>query len=324
MCARRARSRFLRHKVDTVLAALRLSTGQPRRQGAAQHPRHASRATSCSRSASSGCRNGPRASSIWRRGRACACSRASTASTGSCRSLVYVPRDRYTSQVRERIGALLAQAYDGRVVRLLSLLSTEGPLVRVQFIVGRYAGRDAQGRCRRAGAQHRRHRAHLGGPPGRCHRARLATEVARRLAGANTARPSRPATPRPSRRSGRWRTSSASSGLGPTCRVAIDFYREADAPAHRIHAAVYRFGAPMRLSERVPVLENLGFSAIDERSYHITPRFADGAARRHAARHGAGDGRRRRRSISSARQAARGAASSPSSAATPTTTASTA
>ena len=58
--------------------------------------------------------------------------------------------------------------------------------------------------------------------------------------------------------------------------MAIDFYREADSPAHRIHAAVYRFGAPIRLSERVPILENLGFSAIDERSYHILPRFPDG------------------------------------------------
>src|SRR4029079_15749019 len=41
-------------------------------------------------------------------------------------------------------------------------------------------------------------------------------------------------------------------------------------------AAVYSLGAPIRLSERVPVLENLGFAAIDERSYHIRPRFPDG------------------------------------------------
>ena len=47
------------------------------------------------------------------------------------------------------------------------------------------------------------------------------------------------------------------------------------APAGRLHAAVYRFGEPIALSERVPVLENLGFRAIDERSYHLKPRFAD-------------------------------------------------
>src|SRR5262249_10186751 len=63
--------------------------------------------------------------------------------------------------------------------------------------------------------------------------------------------------------------------IGPERPVAIEFYREAGAPANRIHAAVYRFGTPIRLSERVPVLENLGFSVIDERSYRITPRFAD-------------------------------------------------
>ena len=37
--------------------------------------------------------------------------------------LVYVPRDRYTSMVRERIGELLAETYDGRVVGVLSRIS---------------------------------------------------------------------------------------------------------------------------------------------------------------------------------------------------------
>ncbi len=39
---------------------------------------------------------------------------------------------------------------------------------------------------------------------------------------------------------------------------------------------MYRFGEPISLSERVPVLENLGFRAIDERSYQINPRLAGG------------------------------------------------
>ena len=65
--------------------------------------------------------------------------------------------------------------------------------------------------------------------------------------------------------------------LGPDQPVVIDFHREPGAPPSRIHAAVYSLGAPIPLSQRVPVLENLGFSAIDERSYHIRPRFADGA-----------------------------------------------
>ena len=147
--------------------------------------------------------------------------------------------------------------------------------MRVQFIVGRYGGETPQVDVGRARARDRRDRAHLGGPAGRCHRragaeraeallAKYGTRLLGRLRGDLSGR-ARAA-----------RTSSASSGSGREQPVAIDFYREPDAPPSRIHAAVYRFGAPIRLSERVPVLENLGFSAIDERSYHIRPRFADG------------------------------------------------
>ena len=38
-----------------------------------------------------------------------------------------------------------------------------------------------------------------------------------------------------------------------------------------MHAAIYRFDAPIPLSDRVPILENLGFSVIDERTYRISP-----------------------------------------------------
>ena len=65
--------------------------------------------------------------------------------------------------------------------------------------------------------------------------------------------------------------------LGPDQPVVIDFHGEPGAPAQpHSRRRLFARGAD-RLSERVPVLENLGFSAIDERSYHIRPRFADGA-----------------------------------------------
>src|SRR5262249_39789793 len=59
-------------------------------------------------------------------------------------ALVYVPRDRYNSGVRERIGALLSEAYRGRVVAYFPYFPVEGPLVRVQFIIGRYSGATPQ------------------------------------------------------------------------------------------------------------------------------------------------------------------------------------
>src|ERR1700716_246098 len=49
--------------------------------------------------------------------------------------LVYVPRDRYHSGVRQAIGQYLADAYKGRVSAFHPFFP-EGPLVRVHFIIG--------------------------------------------------------------------------------------------------------------------------------------------------------------------------------------------
>ena len=53
--------------------------------------------------------------------------------------LVYIPRDRYDSQIRAKIGDYLATAFKGRV-RAFYPFFPEGPMVRVHFIIGRYEG----------------------------------------------------------------------------------------------------------------------------------------------------------------------------------------
>ena len=55
--------------------------------------------------------------------------------------LVYVPRERYDSQIRAKIGAYLANAFIGRVSAFYPYLSGRRPLVRVHFIIGRSGGR---------------------------------------------------------------------------------------------------------------------------------------------------------------------------------------
>ena len=54
--------------------------------------------------------------------------------------LVFVPRERYDSHIRVKIGAYLARAFIGRVSAFYPYLSGEGPLVRVHFIIGRSGG----------------------------------------------------------------------------------------------------------------------------------------------------------------------------------------
>ena len=53
--------------------------------------------------------------------------------------LVYVPRDRYDSRIRALIGDYLAATYKG-VVRAFYPFFPEGPLVRVQFVIGHGEG----------------------------------------------------------------------------------------------------------------------------------------------------------------------------------------
>src|SRR5262245_26166217 len=186
--------------------------------------------------------------------------------------LVYAPRDRYNSTARERIGALLADAYKGRVVAFYPYFA-DGPLVRVQFIIGRYEGATPQvqvadlerGIAEIARTWEDRLAEALGALGAR------AQALIARYGAAFSA--------------GYAETFSAERALhdierierlGAQMPVAIDFYHEAGAPAGRLRAAIYRFGGPISLSERVPVLENLGFRAIDERSYQVHPRFPEG------------------------------------------------
>jgi glutamate dehydrogenase len=186
--------------------------------------------------------------------------------------LLYVPRDRYNTRVRERIAALLCQTYDGRVAAFHPYFP-EGPLVRVQFIIARFAGvtpqadvaelerriveivRTWEDRLADAIAAQGERAQALQGKYGAAFSAGYAETFPAERALEDIKRIER---------------------LGTRHPVVIDFYRVPAMAANRVHAAVYSLGAPIPLSQRVPVLENLGFSAIDERSYHILPRFPEG------------------------------------------------
>ena len=53
--------------------------------------------------------------------------------------------------------------------------------------------------------------------------------------------------------------------------VGIDFYRRLGEPETSASLKVWSAGRPIPLSERVPVLENMGFKVVDERTYRIDP-----------------------------------------------------
>ena len=57
--------------------------------------------------------------------------------------------------------------------------------------------------------------------------------------------------------------------------LALSLYRPLEAPLGALRAKVYRAGAPLALSEILPLFENLGVDVADERPYAISPRDRD-------------------------------------------------
>jgi glutamate dehydrogenase len=58
--------------------------------------------------------------------------------------------------------------------------------------------------------------------------------------------------------------------------LAMSLYRPVEAPEDRVRFKLYRHGAPVTLSEVLPLLEHMGLEVIDQRPYGIVP--AEGAS----------------------------------------------
>ncbi len=178
--------------------------------------------------------------------------------------LVYVPKDRYDSAVRRRIGDYLAQVYQGRVSAAYPAY-LEGPLARTHFIIGRDEG--ATPIVSRTEIE-----------------AGIAAIVRTWADDLRAAAVGDPAAEKLIRKHG--------DSFGPGYREAFDvrsaiedmeiidrltperprlvnLYRRAGDDASRAALKVFSHGAAVTLSERVPLLEGLGFRVVSERTYRL-------------------------------------------------------
>jgi glutamate dehydrogenase len=186
--------------------------------------------------------------------------------------LVYIPRDRYDSAIRARIGAYLAASYKGRV-RAFYPFFPEGPMVRVHFIIGRYEGEtplvDRAVLDRAVEAIVRTWTDGLDDALAIAHHPAAARALLARY---------REAFPIDYREVYPAAAAVADIGLVEALTaehpLGVDFYREPGAPATSTGLKVFSHSRPIPLSERVPVLENMGFRVVDERTYHIAPQDA--------------------------------------------------
>ncbi|MFD2249611.1 glutamate dehydrogenase [Pseudochelatococcus lubricantis] len=191
--------------------------------------------------------------------------------------LVYVPKDRYNTDTRAQIGAFLTRLYQGRLSATYPSYPA-GPLARIHYIIGRDDGdtpvidrttleagiasliRTWGDSLREALSRH------VGGARGR----QLAVTYGEAFGGAYREAFSGEAV---------IDDIAGIEALAPEHPRAVKFYRREGDPEMRVGLKVFSRGAPTPLSERVPLLEKLGFRVVNERTYRVVPRGAEPEAR---------------------------------------------
>ena len=184
--------------------------------------------------------------------------------------LVYIPRDRYSGQIRAAIGNCLVAAFKGRLSAFHPFFA-EGPLVRVHYIIGRDEGetpnpdralleREVEAIVRSWTDGLRE--ALLGGADAGRSRALFARYAeAFPLDYCEVYSPAMAVA-----------DIAVIEALTPERPLGVELYRAPGAGAQSAGLKVLSHSRPIPLSERVPVLENMGFRVVDERTYHIAPK----------------------------------------------------
>ena len=187
--------------------------------------------------------------------------------------LVFAPRERYDSSIRLAIGNYLANAYHGRISAFYPFFP-EGPLVRVHFIVARVGG-DAPN-PNRTTLEHAIEEIVRTWGDGLAQALTLVHEPTKV---AQLMRRYREAFPVGYREAYSPQTALGDirqiETLSPIRPLGADFYSRGDGDKACAGLKVWSREQPIALSERVPVLENMGFRVVDERTYRIEPGGAE-------------------------------------------------
>ncbi len=171
-------------------------------------------------------------------------------------AIIFVPREEYNSYVREKIGDYLSRVYDGHISAYYPAFP-EGAVARVHFIVGRTEGktpRIAQDKLEEAvsdiAARWIDHFVALSEPGA------PVLEVDQAYQEAFT----------PEEAIGDMPDIMGAAKGEP---VRIEFYQQEGQSADTLSLKIFHRDGHLPLSRRVPLLENLGFNVISERTFDI-------------------------------------------------------
>jgi glutamate dehydrogenase len=191
--------------------------------------------------------------------------------------LVYLPKDRYDTTARRRVGDFLAGIFGGRNSASYPAYP-EGPLARIHYIIGRDEGHTPaveqetleQGIAAIVRTWGDSLRDALGERIGGARARALGTRYADAFSGAYREAFGAEAA---------LRDLDILEKLSDARPRAVDLYRREGDSTTRLNLKVFSRGTALPLSERVPLLENLGFRVVNERTYRIVPAGADEGAR---------------------------------------------
>ncbi|MGE3875172.1 MAG: NAD-glutamate dehydrogenase, partial [Parvibaculaceae bacterium] len=187
-------------------------------------------------------------------------------------AFVFIPRDRFDSDVRRRVGDMLAEAFDGKVASFAPSFG-EGALVRVHFIILRNPGKEPK--------------------PDLASLEQRIVETVRnwddRLESALVAKAADQG------RITRWRGAFPPGYRDETDpeaslkdieeidalsgdEIGVEFIKAAGDGPREFHCRLYHQGEAIALGRRLPILENLGLQAISETTHILAPGSGTGRA----------------------------------------------
>jgi glutamate dehydrogenase len=183
--------------------------------------------------------------------------------------LVFVPRERYDSGIRIAIGNFLGDIYRGQPVAFYPFFP-EGPLVRVHFIIARFEG--ATPNPDRATLEQAVETIIRTWTDALTEAINLAHDGAKAQTLLRRYREAFPVSYREDYGANiaiaDIRTIENLSADGP---IGVEFYARIGTDLKAAGLKVFSRERPIPLSERVPVLENMAFKVVDERTYRIDP-----------------------------------------------------
>jgi glutamate dehydrogenase len=184
--------------------------------------------------------------------------------------LVYVPRERYNTELRQRFAQILEHAFRGTISNFSTELG-ESVLARVHYIVAtpqRPAPEVDIGAVERQLAE-----------AGRTWEDRLAQAlIEAKGEGEGLALLQRYGRAFPTAYREAFSGAAALYDIarieevrGGATPLALTLYKPVEAEAHELHFKIYRAAEPVPLSDVLPILEDLGLKVISEEPYRVTP-----------------------------------------------------